>query len=47
LGEPRNIRHLVTPQLNDAARWCLDVFEESGSNPPTQCVEAHFGLKAH
>jgi hypothetical protein len=44
---PRNSRLLVTPHLDDAARWCLDVLEESGSNPPTQRIEAHFGLKPH
>ena len=44
---PRNGRHLITPHLNDAARWCLGVLEESGGNPPTQRIEAHFGLKAH
>lgn len=43
---PRNSRYLITPHLNDAARWCLNVLEESGSNPPTQRIEAHFGLKS-
>ncbi|WP_143177238.1 hypothetical protein [Cystobacter ferrugineus] len=44
---PRNGRHLVTPHLNDAARWCLGVLEESGGNPPTQRIEAHFCLTPH
>lgn len=42
---PRNGLHLVTPRLDDAARWCLNLLEEVGCNPPTERIEAYFGLK--
>jgi hypothetical protein len=44
---PRNGPHIVTPHLNDAARWCLNVLEEAGSHPPAERIEAHFGLNPH
>ncbi len=41
---PRNGLHLVTPHLNDAVRWCIKILEEAGSTPPTERIEAYFGL---
>lgn len=41
---PRNAPYIVTPHLNDAARWCLTMLEEAGSHPPSERIKAHFGL---
>jgi hypothetical protein len=41
---PRNGPHIVTPHLNDAARWSLNILKEAGLQPPTGRIEAHFGL---
>ncbi|MFY0563168.1 hypothetical protein ACN28E_04940 [Archangium lansingense] len=42
---PRNAPYVVTPRMDDAARWCLNMLEESGSHPPAERIRAHFGLK--
>jgi hypothetical protein len=44
---PRNAPYLVTPNLSDAARWCLKALEEADSNPPAERIKAHFGLNPH
>lgn len=41
---PRNAPYIVTPHVNDAARWCLTALEEAGIHPPTERIKAHFGL---
>ncbi|MFY0522115.1 hypothetical protein ACN28I_02535 [Archangium gephyra] len=46
-ARPRSGLHLVTPRLDDAARWCLEVLEEAGCNPPTERIKARFGLTPH